>query len=246
MKKHSSPAPDNAPENGQAANLTSSTQEAGKDTPRILCSDVSELPVESQELVKQLLIEGATFEDVVEAVNERGTEDVSLQAVEHFFRSDPGLQQQRIQWTINTLKSLKQAAGNPGSLEADLLDAIILTGLMRVTRQGANFDLRHALLEKLRRDNLHLERQVFNLKAQMSVQEKSYMEARTRAALAKAELIQVQLQKLLQALQGMQKTKKIDAQTLEKIREIYGLIKAPLFVERGTENPAEENSPSEA
>ncbi len=234
MKKRA--GPDNAAEKAPATNPGGSTPEDRKEAMRIAHSAVSELPVELQELVKQLLIEGATFEDVVEAVNERGAEGVTLEAVEHFSRSDPGLQQQRVQWQLDTAKLLKQASDDPGSLEGQLLEAIILTGLMRVTRQGTNFDLPHAMRQRIEQENLYLKNQLLRLKVQKSVQEKSYKWARTRAEVAKAEAVESQLQKLLRALEGVQKNKKLDAQTFEKIKEIYGLIKAPLVIATNPEN----------
>jgi len=49
---------------------------AAQETPRPVYSDLSELPADLQRLVERMLVEGATFEDAVDAVNERGREAI--------------------------------------------------------------------------------------------------------------------------------------------------------------------------
>jgi hypothetical protein len=208
---------------------------------RKIRSDVSELPAELKELVEQMLVEGATFDETVEAVNERRGECVTLQAVKNFFRSNLGLQQQRIQKLVVTAEELKKAVGatDPDSPEGQLLGAIILTGVMQISREGANFDLRYAARERLARENLQLQQQKLLLQQRKAETARGYELARARATIAKAELLELQIRKLRKLFGTVNKKRKLDQKTYERIEEVYGLLRAPLLVEREGENSEE-------
>ncbi len=214
----------------------------GEQPERKMHSDVSELPAELKELVEQMLVEGATFDETVEAVNERGGEYVTLAAVKNFFRSNLGLQQQRIQKLVATAEELKKAVGatDPDSPEGQLLGAIILTGVMQISREGANFDLRYAVRERLARENLHLQQQKLLLQTRKEVAEQDYRLAKAHATIAKAELLELQVRKLKKLFKTVDKNRKLDKKTYERIQEVYGLLRAPLLVEREAENSEEE------
>jgi DNA-binding transcriptional regulator GbsR (MarR family) len=75
-----------------------------------------------------MLIEGATFEDVVETINEHGAKRITLHAVQNYFRPDLSLQKERVKHLIEVAQSLKQAMGDPKSGKQNLVDAVLMTG----------------------------------------------------------------------------------------------------------------------
>ncbi len=142
--------------------------------PRLL-SDVSQLPEELRGLVERQLIEGATFEDIVEAVNERGGCRLSLGAVQDFFRSNPGLQQKRIRRQLEVARALKKAVGNPRSGREQLVQALILTGMMRLSRRDGHFEVKDAVKghqqeenQMLRERNLRLAQRNLAMKLKLA------------------------------------------------------------------------------
>jgi len=202
--------------------------EGKAETSRQTHADVSHLPAELQQLVGRMLIEGATVEDVVETLDQRGAEGVTQQAVENFFRSNLPLQRQRIQRQLETAKVLKQALLDARSNFKEMADAVFLTGLMRVTRQGANFDIRLAMKERLERENLALRQRVLRMRLRDSLQKESYGRMKMRTEVLRHQKAKIELDKLKDALRVVRKGGKLDDQALQKIREIYGLITEPI------------------
>jgi hypothetical protein len=196
--------------------------------PSPLHTDVSTLPAELRALLEQLLIEGATFEDTVEAINERGGDRVTLKAVESFFRSNLPLQQQRIRRQLKTAQALKKALGNPRSGQAQIADAVLLTGLMRVTRHGSQFSFQDAMDEGYKRENLELKQQLVRLRSQKLSLERRIAFARIRTELAKWKVAQVKFWEFKRSLESDGSERKLGPETLQKIQEIYGLISQPI------------------
>lgn len=191
---------------------------------RPLCANVTDLSDELRKLVETMLVDGGTFEDVVEAVKERGKEQITLQAVQNFFRSNLGLQQQRIKRQRETAQALRQALGDPASGQQELADAILMTGLMRVSRRGSEFSAKDAVYEKYERENLRLKQELSKQKEQKLRLDKRialtrWKSEQTRTELARARLLE--LQQMLDARKGQQH---LGPETLQKIQEIYGLI----------------------
>ena len=75
---------------------------------RIVHANVTDLPADLRQVVEQMLRDGATFEDVVDAVEERGRDRVSLVAVENYFRSNLVLQHDRARRQLATAAALKK------------------------------------------------------------------------------------------------------------------------------------------
>ena len=213
--------------------LTAPRESRGADEPRgpstdeqarPLCANVTDLSDELRGLVETMLVDGGTFEDVVEAVKERGKEQITLHAVQNFFRSNLGLQQQRIKRQRETAQALRQALGDPASGQQELADAILMTGLMRVSRRGSEFSAKDAVYEKYERENLRLKQELSKQKEQKLRLDKRialtrWKSEQTRTELARARLLE--LQQMLDARKGQQH---LGPETLQKIQEIYGLI----------------------
>ena len=194
---------------------------------RTVHSEVSKLPAELRGLVERMLVEGATFEDTVEAVNERGPEGVTLKAIEDFFRSSLALQQQRIKRQVQTAEALKKALGDPRSGLAQLADAVLLTGLMRLNKRGADFDFHDAMKEYYQRENLRLKQEVVDLKKSKLELEQKMARARMKTELVKWKLAKGRIIELKRAVEANGKNQKLGPETIQKIQEIYGLVSEP-------------------
>lgn len=215
---------------------------------RVTQTDVGKLPDYLQKLVKRLLVQGATFQDVVDAVQETPGDGITLQAVQDYFRRDLDIQQERIKRQVAGAKALREAAGiklNPEDQklagEIGVLDAVILTGLMRLNRDQIEMDANDARHEKLVRQNLELKRQTLRMERMRKEEYCQRERVKARAELARARLLEGKLKVLLKGLKPVEQTQRLSPQTYQQIQEVYGLIKAPIIVEARAEGREKAN-----
>ena len=60
-----------------------------------------------------MLIEGSTFEGVVETASELGASGVTLNAVKTYFQGNRKLQAERVHYLVQTSESLLKGLGDP-------------------------------------------------------------------------------------------------------------------------------------
>jgi hypothetical protein len=202
--------------------------------------EVSQLAAELQELIKRMLIEGATIEDAVEAVNERGGESITLQAVQSFFRSNRGLQKQRVEWQLGNAQVLKEALVDAGSTMEEYAECVLMTGLERLRRAEAiittNDTLKRRfeqenlkLKERLENENLQLKKQHQRLKNKQAKAQDDYYLQRVRTETMRHKKVKLELDKIKDGLRAASRGAKLDAQTVKKIQEIYGIVSEPII-----------------
>jgi hypothetical protein len=191
-------------------------------------SEVAELPSELAELVERMLTEGATFEDTYEAVNERGGPAVTLQGIQNFYRGNLELQKRRIQFQLERARQLKESFAHPESAEAQLASAAILTGLQSLTRKGAELTLRDSMRARLERENLLLKQDLLRLKVAREAEDQRLRRTKMYAELIKWQAARIKLQQLRRQLLQEGKTKVLGPEAMEKIQEIYGLLRIPV------------------
>jgi len=200
---------------------------------RLVRNDVAELPEELRQLVDQMLTEGATFEDVVEAVNDRGGDSITLAAVQNYFRGSLEIQARRVRRQVETAQALKQALGDPDSANRQLAEAALLTGFLRLNRKGADLNIKDAVRARLERENLHLKQQLLRLRVRRELQDQKFAKSRLRTELARWELTKAHIAKLKQSLEKEGDRTQLGPETLQKIYEIYGLISQPIGATEG-------------
>lgn len=194
------------------------------DSPKGIVQEVTNLSAEMRELVDKLLIEDGTFEDVVETVEERSGKKLALRAVQRYFRSNLPLQQRRIQFQLEVAKGLKEAAGDPESAQNKLVDAVLLTGLMRLRRRDAHISTQDAVLEQYKRDNLRIHEDQNRLREQKLRLERRLVSSRLETELNKQNAIKAKLAEMQLLMESRQGRKELGSEALKKIQEIYGLI----------------------
>src|SRR5439155_21529220 len=87
----------------------------------------------------------------------RRVEGVTLLAVRSYFQSNPDLQGRRIRRMQEVAQKLKKSlTGAPHSAEAELADAVFLTGLMGLERAGTRFTVMDAARHFLTRGRLDI------------------------------------------------------------------------------------------
>lgn len=189
--------------------------------------EVAALSPAMQELVNKLLVEGATFEDVVETVAEQGEDTITLRAVANHFHGNLELQKQRVRHQVDTANELKKSLGNPETAEGQLAEAAFLTGYLRLNRKSAELDLNRAEKSRLERENLRLKQWVWRLKGQKLLTDRSLNKARIRTELARGKILKEQWGQLHKMAQEAGDPREIGPQLVQKIQEIYGIATLP-------------------
>src|SRR5579875_2546148 len=215
-------------EGGEAAPAS----RAGKKTPAAgrrasAVNDAGQLPANMRELAERMLVEGATFEDVQDSLNERGV-PVTLQAVQNLYRSNLELQKRRIQFQVERAQALKEALANPGSVDAELAYAAMLTGLQRLERKDGGLTLRDAIRSTLERRNIQLRRKLLNMQIEREMEERRFRKTRLHAEIAKLHLTRTKLAQLQEELKRQKGGATLGRTAMEKIQEIYGLLQIPV------------------
>jgi len=193
-----------------------------------LVNDLAKLPAEMRELVDRMLVEGATFEDVCDAVNDRGV-PVTLQAVQNRYRSDLELQKRRIEFQVERAQVLTQALVDPDSSDAQLAHAALLTGLQTLSRNGREMTMKDAVKALLERRNIKLKGRLMEMRIRREEEEKRFRKTRLHAEILKLRLTRGRLVQLERELKKPENRSTLGPVALEKIQEIYGLLQIPVI-----------------
>ena len=223
---------------GKTADIARSAISAPPNQAQALVSDVARLPAELRELVERMLVEGATFEDVHEAVNERGVH-ITLQAIQSRYRSDLELQKRRIQFQAERARVLTQALGDPDSTDAQLAYAAMLTGLQSLTRKDGGITLKDAVKGTMERRNILLKRDLLKMRLAREQEDKRFRKTRLHAEMLKLQLAKAKLEQLQRELKKHENSSTLGQVAMEKIQEIYGLLQIPV-IPRDVELPGGE------
>ena len=194
------------------------TEQAG-----ILRTNVRMLPPKLKKLVEKMLIEGATFQETVEAVNEIGKDKVTLIAIQSFYRSNLELQARRVRYQLETAETLQKALGDPESGQKMLAGAVVLTGLMRVENKGSEFGVQDAVRGKVQQEKMKNEAKALLLKTEKLEMDRGFTDVRVESELLKMKAIRKKLDELEKTLKSKGKRRQLSPETIQKIREIYGL-----------------------
>ncbi|MDE3178920.1 MAG: hypothetical protein KGM47_04590 [Acidobacteriota bacterium] len=188
---------------------------------------IEELPQNLQSLVRRMLVDGATFEDVAESVGGPGNIVPLQRSIENYFRSTPAVQKERITRQLKTAKVLRGALTNPESGHAELAEAVLITGLMGLSRRGASAGVQHAIRIKEQEANQKLREKTAKLRIEKFDLDRKVLAARLRAEETKQELIRTKLSHLAQSLEKSGESRKLGPEVIRQIHEIYGIVSVP-------------------
>lgn len=191
-------------------------------------SEVGKLPAELRELVERMLVEGATFEDVFDALKDRGVQ-ATLQAVQNRYRSDLALQKRRIEFQVERARVLTEALGDPDSSDAQLAHAALLTGLQTLSRNGREMTMKDAVKVLLERRNIRLKGKLMRLRIKREEEDKRFRKMRLHAEILKLRMTRAKLVQLQRELKKPENSSTLGHVAMEKIQEIYGLLQIPVI-----------------
>lgn len=225
VRQHASRNIQKAPQNKNAeADSRHKKRQQNRKTRQPKYKNVGELPEEVRELINRMLIQGSTFEDVFEAVEEIEPNNISRAAIEIYFRSNAELQQNRVRTQLETAQKLKSACADPESAQSELAEAMILTGLMGVKRATKISDSQYALRSKAQQENYRLKEQVLQLQIQKSALDSEMLKVRIRHENEKLKLVGGKVEQLQRLLERQGASKTLTPEMLRSIQEIYGIV----------------------
>ena len=235
--KKTDPVPSAATQ--QPTEGSAGTEETEAASARKYESDVGNLDPELRSLVGRMLIDGATFEDVVEAVNERGGDGITLSAVQNYFQGSLEIQKRRVRRLIESAEALLATVDkDPKSAEAQLARATFLTGYSRVHRHASLITPKDAERSRMERENLALKHQILIMRRKKAMQDLDYSRARTRLILLTQGKLQEEILKLQREVKTHRPGEPMGPEMLQRIQQIYGLACQPLLYEESADASA--------
>lgn len=187
----------------------------------------SQLPEKLKKLVHDLLVEGAPFEDVVGTVADTGEATITQRAIEHYFRSTPEVQADRITYQTRVADKLVKALRDPKSTEAKLARSVLVMGLSGLNRGGETNRVKHAMqMIKEQRDERFKEADSQRKEAKLEFEEQEF-QIRVKSLQTKLQLATFQLDRLRDSIEKKGKGKALGPEILQQINEIYGIVTTP-------------------
>lgn len=205
----------------------------------VVFRDVKLLPPAARQLLEEYFIEGASLEGAVEAINENDDFQVTLSAVAHHFRSRIDLQCRRVQYITATAAAITEGLpGDPASPENRLMDVLIMGGLVKVNEQDGSGFLNSMIMRRLEGANLVLKNRLMRWKEKENVLREKQVKAQTGLLVSRQRLITEQTKKLGDFVKKLERKRNITPETLQKIQDIYGILKKDLALAAADANAA--------
>lgn len=192
------------------------------------------IPEQWREFIEEMLVSGLAVEDIAEVARGKAGLTISASAILAHFRTHSELQKRRAEATIQGVEDLKQALGNPGSdhVMVQLANSALMIGYMGLTRARANsLTIKDAEMIRLERENLKLKNRVLKMREIGHARSNQLHLKKLRYEDVKYETAYQKLVKLKHELRALMHEGKLDKETLEKIKEIYGIIRLPFLDE---------------
>jgi len=199
------------------------------------------IPARLQRRARRLLEAGATFEETLQELHRRGAEQLTLKAVQDFFRSNPEVQRERIERRRQAVEELKQALVGPDCLHRSLAEAALFIGLTELTAP------RELYLSQL--NNCRLQIYTQRLKRQRATLGERVAHTRLKLAMVRWEMARLTLADLERELTQQLRQYHLPLPALATMRKIHALMGSPTAAPRpgdvsGHRPPAAENNSS--
>jgi hypothetical protein len=188
--------------------------------------DISVLAEDVRRKVRRSLVEGATIEDVADMLLAQHGMLVAPAAIQSFYNGDAGIARDRAVRQVETVRSLKQALRDEKSPLAALAEATLLTGVMGLSRRG---ELTGNDAQRRMHDHrmFHLLEANQNMKNRLYAAQIGLNNARRAHELVKYHEAKVRCKKLKAQLSELCQSRDLTPQTLQRIQEIYGIVREP-------------------
>ncbi len=214
--------------------------------PPEICHEVRLLPEGMQAALRQLMVEGAMVEYAADAVNARHDWDIepepgakpytrklhpviTVEAVRHFYQSDPQLQRERAQFFVSSTNAITQALSPTGTThegQSNYVRAVVTAGLVKVGEKDTTLAIRDSVRQFNEMENLRLKNRLMGFRNRELTQREKYREAQQKLAEEKTNFVKVQTEETRQTLRKLEKKRHLTPETFQKIREMYGMFSA--------------------
>ena len=181
-------------------------------------------------VAEQMLIEGASPEEVVQAAHDRGFLRLKRGTVQRWLDQNPQLSEQALRRQAEAAEALRRSlATDLGSPEARLAEAALFAGLSRARKRGsllaptalASFDA--STLEQLESENRALRRRAENLEQRKRWMTRRIIRARLRLERMRWSLLERQVARLYTAIEGELGGESLAPELLEALRKLRRL-----------------------
>ena len=170
------------------------------------------IPARLQRRARRLLAAGATFEETLSELHGRGAEQLTVKAVQEFFRSDPEVQLERVERRRQAAEELKKALIGPDSLHRNLAEAALFTGLASLMTPPGFYSSQL--------NNCRLQIHTQRLKCQRANLGQRVACARLKLAMARWEIARLRLTELERELTQQLRQHHLHIPALATIRKI--------------------------
>ena len=199
------------------------------------------IPVRLQRRARRLLAAGATFEETLHELHRRGAEQLTLEAVQDFFRSNPEVQRERVERRRQAVDGLREALIGPDCLHRRLAEAALFIGLTELTTP-------HGLYCS-QLNNCRLQIHTQRLKRQRAALGERVAHTRLKLATVRWEMARLTLADLERELTQQLQHYHLPLPALSTLRKIHALMGSPTAAPRpgngsGHRPPAVENNSS--
>jgi hypothetical protein len=189
--------------------------------------DVGDLSSSLKDKVREMLVTGATFEDVAAWLYESENVKLTIRALENHFRAHMDIQAERIKRQMELVETLKKAAGDPENPHAKLAEAALITGLMGLRERTAKLVLQNAIKVRSQEEGNRLKTESHRLRTKKFQRDERLAQVRLKHELAKLRVLRDKFSKVKHELEQKEKGHGVNPETLKRIQEIYGLLSEP-------------------
>ena len=197
-------------------------------------------PAAVRAVAEQMLIEGASPEEVVRAAHDRGFARLKRRTVQGWLDSNPDLRERALRRQAETAEALRRSleAGS-GSPEARLAQAALFAGLSRPLKRGARFGpggraaLGVSMQEQLERENRVLRSKAQRLEQRKRSITRRILRARLRLERMRWSLLDRQVSRLDSAIEHELRGELLAPEVLEGLRKLRRLARGRRGQRRG-------------
>ena len=217
----STPATPRASRSRRPSQQAARAPQTGGDPP--VYHDLDDATPEVLAKVRQLLVNGNTFEDTVAILAGSGKAIVTLPAVKNHYRSHLDIQEERINRQLGAADTLKKALKDPSCAQGRLAEAVLLTGLMGVNDKTEAAGVPNAMRVQSEQDSFRLKSDMARVQTRKLQADVQLLRIKLKYEQERVQRMEQRSEEVKQALQdGVGPGMKPEA--IQRIQEIYGLL----------------------
>ncbi len=196
--------------------------------PKVI-TDVEGLAKGLRETLETLIVNGATIEIATAALNLRlAPKQIVPEAIETWVFLNPAIQEKRITHSVDAARVFRKALGKAQGDDIEIADAVILAGLSGLHAAQNNLKTDEALRRHFERVEASYKRHDRNESTEHALR-MDILRRRSRMLQLQARWVAERIYAIERNVHKMSAhdpagDKQLTAETLQKIREIYGLV----------------------